>query len=38
VPPTVFIGFKDNNRFMWNCSRTGKIMVRTGYISPEDID
>ena len=38
VPPSVLIGFKDNSRFMWNCTRTGKIIVKTGFISPEDID
>lgn len=38
VPPSVFLGFDDHNRFMWNCPKSGKIMVRTGYISPDDIE
>lgn len=37
VPPTALIGFKDNNRFMWNDPLTGRIKVKTSYISSDDV-
>jgi hypothetical protein len=37
VPPTIFLGFKDNTRFMWNDPRTGRILIRNDYISPDDV-
>lgn len=38
VPPTLLAGFGDDNRMMWSDSSSGILQVRSGYISPKDIN
>ena len=37
VPPTVLIGFGDDNRIMYNDYNTGKLVVENKNISPKRI-
>lgn len=40
VPPTILIGFgpdSNDNRLIWNDKISGKLIVKSGYISPKDI-
>ena len=38
VPPTVLIGFGDDHRMMFNDPVSGFIIVKSGYISPKDVE
>eukprot|EP00347_Sterkiella_histriomuscorum_P000612 403375175 len=35
VPPSILIGFGDDNRMMHNDPQNGSLIVKTGYISPK---
>jgi hypothetical protein len=37
VPPTVLLGYGDDNRLIYNDYQTGKLMVESNSISPKKI-
>ena len=37
IPPTIVMGFKDHGKLMWNCYKTGKVLVKSGFVTTEQI-